>query len=219
MGEIFSSLNQSFGAYFPRLNLWVILFLLLVLYFVFFDVNFRAGGLDIDVSGRREKIAPNWKVGLFHTLVGGFAVSKLFAFFGALGLAQSLMFVVRLISPAQKEFYQWLYFYFGSAQSIGFYIFGLLFSYFGLWLGVKFSLQTIKKIFAPERGRPIIIWSAAFFIFFIILGIISHYLLASGRDIYSRQGYNFFDALMRLVLFVALSKWYMYRLVITRRFA
>ncbi len=218
MGDIFSSMTQSFGTFFPKVNLWVILVFGLILYFVFFDVSFSGGGggLDINTGSSKEKVTPNWKIGLLHTLLGGFAISKLLAFFGALGVVQTLMLVVRLIAPAQKEFYQWLRFYFGSSSSIGYYIIGLLISYLGIWIGVMFSLNTIKRVFSPERGRPIIIWSMVFFVIFIILGIISHYLQARSQDIYSRQGYNFFDALMRLTLFFAFTKWYMYRLVITR---
>jgi hypothetical protein len=209
-----SSTTEIALYYITHLNFPTIICIVLFFAVVFSDFKFLdSGGSDLYV-GKEDKSVKFWKVGFFHFIFGGLAVPQLISLFGKKGFLAIMTLVVRTIfgkAPFAEE--GWFASLFSKNNAIGAEIAGMLIFYIGLYFGVIYSLRTIKKFYQLEKGKPVIYWSLFFMIAYSIVNYI-YYTTISG-DAMQYPAFNFIDQFVRVMIFFALTKWHMYRIVIT----
>jgi hypothetical protein len=212
---------ESLGINLPKVNFLLLLSIGVVLYLTLFSPDFapkkvwsiKKSAEDEEVEEKREVWSASW----VHFFIGGVAVPKLISFIGALGFIQIIAwFFIKSSESAPGGMVSWFEQFFLDTKAVGAQIFQMIFFYIGLWVGVPFSLDTLRRIYAIKEGRPIIIRS---FVLFLGFGALSGFysITAKREDFFLSNDFNLIDLLARTSLFLALTKWYMYRVVIVRK--
>jgi hypothetical protein len=209
-----SSTTEIALYYITHLNFPTIICIVLFFAVVFSDFKFMdSGGSDLYV-GKEDKSVKFWKIGFFHFIFGGLAIPQLTALFGKKGFLAIMSFAVRTIfgkAPFAEE--GWFSGLFLKSDAIGTEIAGMLIFCIGLYFGVIYSLRMIKKFYQLEKGRPVIYWSLFFMIAYSAASYI-YYATIRG-DSMQYPAFNFIEQFVRVMIFFALTKWHMYRIVVT----
>jgi hypothetical protein len=208
-----SSLDQ-FIFVISKLNFVTVVSIILFIILIFTDIGFKATGNVPHYLEDEEKEVKFWKVGFFHFIFGGLAIPKLVSLFGGKGVEAIFALLLRLFAGGNAfTDGAWFSRMFVGKGAPGSEVIGMLMFYVGLYFGVIYSLKTVKKFYQLERGRPVINWSLFFMLAFFALSFI--YDLTKQGDPMYHPSFNFFDSIVKAGIFYALSKWYMYRIVIT----
>ncbi len=160
---------------------------------------------------KEKGVMPDWKSGMIHFFIAGLAVPSLFSFFIVYFIRY---FYIRFVSVfLDKMGYGQIELTpesLNADTSMVLYAVMLAMYYVGIWIGVLFSTQVLRKFMLGKRRR-IVLWSTVYLI------IATLFIYVGGKNIeipfYSSTDFNFVDHILRIIIFFTLSYHYFYLLL------